>query len=165
MHLSAEQLEEMHAHLRAAYPDEGCGLIVGPPSGGAADGAERMRLIPCRNMQNEMHARDPKSYPRTARRAFLIDPFEMDRILREAKAQGEVLRGIFHSHPDEDSYFSQEDRDAAMPFGDLPSFPGVEHIVVSVREGEARESKSFLWDADRKDFVEGRITILEEERR
>lgn len=165
MHLTAEQLEEMNAHLRAAYPDEGCGLIVGPAPRSVADGADRMRLIPCRNMQNEMHARDPESYPRTARRAFLIDPFEMERILREAKAAGEVLRGIFHSHPDEDSYFSQEDKAAAVPFGDVPSFPDVEHIVVSVREGEVRESKAFHWDQEKKDFAEGRVSILEEETR
>lgn len=165
VHLSAEQFEEMSVHLRAAYPDEGCGLIVGPPPGGAADGVERMRLIPCRNMQNEMHARDPESYPRTARRAFLIDPFEMERILQKAKKGGEVLRGIFHSHPDEDAYFSQEDKDAAVPFGDIPSFPEVEHIVVSVRKGEVREGKSFFWDPDQKDFAEGRAIALKEEPR
>lgn len=143
----------MHRHARAAYPDECCGLITGPPP--AEDGGEdaRLRLFPCRNVQDEMHARDPQAYPRTGRRAFLIDPFEFERILREAEEAGEVLRGIFHSHPDEDAYFSREDRDAALPFGDIPSFPHAAHIVMSVRAGAVCGQKVFLWDAGRKDFV------------
>jgi proteasome lid subunit RPN8/RPN11 len=108
-----------------------------------------------------MHAKDPESYPRTARRAFLIDPFALERILREAKERGEVLRGIFHSHPDEDAYFSQEDREAAVPFGDVPSYPQAVHIVMSVREGEVRGAKAFRWDPARKDFLGGDPDVTE----
>lgn len=149
----------MHGHARAAYPDECCGVIVGPPAGEADGGPRRLRVLPLRNLQDEMHARDPESYPRTARRAFLIGPFELERVLREAKARGEVLRAIFHSHPDEEAYFSQEDRDAAVPFGDVPSYPEAAHIVMSVRGGEVKGVKVFRWDAGSRDFLADELEV------
>ncbi|MBT3350299.1 MAG: hypothetical protein HOJ95_01275 [Nitrospinaceae bacterium] len=160
MHLSSKQVEVMHQHARDAYPDECCGLIVGPPVGeSGSGGSEEKRLLPLRNVQNEYHERDPATYTRTARRAYLIDPFEFERILTEAKDSQEVLRGIFHSHPDEESYFSQEDKDAAVPFGDIPSFPHAEQIVMSVMGGEVKGAKVFLWSSDEKDFLEGELVV------
>lgn len=160
MKLTEEQMEQMYAHACAAYPDECCGVILGfPPSNSEL---ERYQIHPLRNVQNEFHERDPESYPRTARRAYLIEPFEFERILREAREKGEVLRGIFHSHPDEDAYFSQEDKDAAVPFGDVPSFPDAAHIVISVRGGEVNGYKVFRWDREGKDFIEAGLTVVAE---
>lgn len=157
--MTREQVEAMHRHAREAYPDECCGLILGAPR--AEEGAG-FRLLPCRNVQNEMHEKDPEGYPRTARRAFLIDPFEFERILKGAREAGEVVRGVFHSHPDEDAYFSREDEAAALPFGDRPSFPEAEHVVMSVREGVVRGQKVFAWDGERKSFLESELEIAEE---
>ncbi len=160
MQLTGEQMERMYAHARDAYPDECCGVILGPPPSDV--GHDKLRLHPLRNVQNEFHERDPESYPRTARRAYLIEPFEFERILREAREKGEVLRGIFHSHPDEDAYFSQEDKDAAVPFGDVPSFPDAEHIVMSVCGGEVRGYKVFRWEREAKDFIEAELVVAAE---
>jgi len=161
LRLTRDQAEMMHGHARAAYPEECCGVIVGPPPGEVNGGPQRLRVHLLRNLQNEMHAKDPQSYPRTARRAFLIDPFELERILREARSRGEVLRGIFHSHPDEEAYFSQEDRDAAVPFGDVPSYPEAAHVVLSVREGQVKGAKVFRWDPARRDFLPGDLDVVE----
>ena len=122
-------------------------------------GREKMRLLPLRNVQNEYHERDPETYTRTARRAYLIDPFEFERILKDARDSNEVLRGIFHSHPDEESYFSQEDKDAAVPFGDIPSFPHAEQIVMSVIDGVVKGARVFVWSSDEKDFIEGELVV------
>ena len=73
-----------------------------------------------------------------------------------------MIRGIFHSHPDEDAYFSQEDMDAAVPFGDIPAFPDAEHIVMSVRGGEVLRQKVFSWEAEGIFFVESELEIPEE---
>ena len=161
MRLNREQVEVMRRHAREAYPDECCGLILGPPRA-EGEKEEALALLPCRNVQNEMHEKDPEIYPRTARRAFLIDPFEFERIVKKAEEAGEVVRGIFHSHPDEDAYFSQEDMDAAVPFGDIPAFPDAEHIVMSVRDGVVLGQKVFSWEAEEKFFVESELEILEE---
>lgn len=160
MLLSSSMIEVMHQHARDAYPDECCGLIVGQPPGDAGmSGQERMRLLPLRNVQNEYHERDPETYTRTARRAYLIDPFEFERILEDARDNNEVLRGIFHSHPDEESYFSQEDKNAAVPFGDIPAFPQAEQIVMSVMKGEVKGARVFVWSSDGKDFLEGELVV------
>ena len=45
----------------AEYPNECCGVIL-------TRGAER-RIVACRNVQDQMHARDPITFPRTARNA------------------------------------------------------------------------------------------------
>ena len=132
------------------------------PPACAEDKEETFALSPCKNVQNEMHEKDPEIYPRTARRAFLIDPFEFERIVRRAEEAGEAVRGIFHSHPDEDAYFSQEDVDAAVPFGDIPAFPDAEHVVMSVREGVVLGQKVYFWDAEQKTFVESDLEIFEE---
>lgn len=161
MRLTREQVEAMRRHAREAYPEECCGLILGAPRAEEKQGAG-FRLLACRNVQNEMREKDPQAYPRTARRAFLIDPFELERILKEAREAGEVVRGIFHSHPDEDAYFSREDEAAALPFGGVPSFPEAEHVVISVREGVVQGQKVFSWDGERKSFLEGDLEIAEE---
>ena len=161
MRLNRDQVEAMHRHAREAYPDECCGLIIGPPPA-QGDKEENLSLSPCENVQNEMHEKDPEIYPRTARRAFLIDPFEFERIVRRAEEAGEVVRGIFHSHPDEDAYFSQEDVDAAVPFGDIPAFPDAGHVVMSVREGVVLGQKVYYWDAEQRTFVESDLEIFEE---
>ena len=103
-----------------------------------------------------MHEKDPEFYPRTARRAFLIDPFEFERIVRRAEEVGEVVRGIFHSHPDEDAYFSQEDVDAAVPFGDIPAFPDAEHVVMSVRGGRRSRPEGVFLGCGAKDLYRKR---------
>ncbi|MDP7369802.1 MAG: M67 family metallopeptidase [Nitrospinota bacterium] len=164
LRLTREQIDVMSRHAEDAYPEECCGLILGPPAGppsneAARNGREEVRLFPVRNVQNEYHERDPETYTRTARRAYLIDPFEFERILGEAKESGEVLRGIFHSHPDEDAYFSQEDKDVAVPFGDIPSFPDAEHVVMSVRERRVRDFKVFRWSTEEKDFAGGELAV------
>ena len=161
MRLNREQVEAMHRHAREAYPDECCGLIIGPPRA-EGEKEEALALLPCKNVQNEMHGKDPEIYPRTARRAFLIDPFEFERIVKKTGEAGEVIRGIFHSHPDEDAYFSQEDVDAAVPFGDIPAFPDAGHVVMSVREGVVLGQKVYYWDAEQRTFVESDLEIFEE---
>ena len=72
-----------------------------------------------------------------------------------------MLRGIFHSHPDEEAYFSQEDRDAAVPFGDVPSYPEAAHVVLSVREGQVKGAKVFRWDRASKDFLADDLDVVE----
>lgn len=161
MWLTREQIETMYAHAKEAYPNECCGLIVGPRLANEGAGRNGLRLLLCQNIQDEMHKRDPESYPRSARKAFFIDPVEFAHIVREADERKEVIRGIFHSHPDEEAYFSQEDKDAAVPFGDLPSFPDAEHIVISVRDGEIKGYKVFLWDREKKEFLPAESELKE----
>ena len=157
MRLSKEQSDMISEHAISSYPDECCGLILGPKQ--ESYQPSDLEIVLCRNIQNKMHELDPENYPRTERTAFLIEPKEFLRIDNSTK-EGKILIGIFHSHPDEDSYFSDEDKSAAVPFGDIPTFPDAEHIVVSVFENEIREIKVFAWDEKKKDFIQGIFNVV-----
>lgn len=132
------ELTRVVAHLEAAYPDEGCGLIL-------RDREQRFRIRPMRNAYDRYHARDPERFPRTARTAYLFDPGEQARVWAEAEARGEEVCCIFHSHADVGAYFSAEDRELAAPDGQ-PLLPGVSYLVVAVDQGKATAAKLFWWD-------------------
>ena len=146
-HLAEDLLAQIHQHATSVYPDECCGMIFGP----TGDVWELTRVLPVRNAQNEFHERDPKSFPRTARNAYFMEPREVMRALQHAREQGEELRVIYHSHPDADAYFSQEDVLQAT-FDGEPLHPGVAYLVLSVRKGTVAGGKTFHWDVEASTF-------------
>jgi proteasome lid subunit RPN8/RPN11 len=107
-------LEEIYAHCRGTYPEEGCGVLTGPVGRAAVTGVH-----PCANIQNRLHAEDPDSHPRDARTAYRIDPRDLFDLTRAVRDRGEELKGIFHSHADVGAYFSDEDQRQAAPVLDL----------------------------------------------
>ncbi len=123
-------------HLEAAYPSEGCGLILRGPEG--------WRIRPMENAWDRYHAQDPAQYPGSSRTAYLLDPKGFLRELTELAARGEELACIFHSHPDTGAYFSALDRAQAAPFGQ-PLFPETSWLVVSVAGGRACAARLFWW--------------------
>lgn len=74
-----EHLAAMVAHVRQAWPEEGCGLMGGPPGR-----VERVYLL-----ENVLHSRVE----------YRLDPAEQVRVMLEIDAAGWELCGIFHSHP------------------------------------------------------------------
>jgi len=135
----------MAARAEADYPEETCGFVfrIGPD----------VEVIPMENIQNRLHAEDPEANPRDARTAYCFDAAEMLRVLAEREKAGATLHAIYHSHPDHASYFSETDSEAAAPFGE-PSYPGVAHLVFSVRGGKTVDLKAFDWSDAEGRFVE-----------
>jgi proteasome lid subunit RPN8/RPN11 len=144
--LTAGELASINAQAEAEYPAECCGVVL------ARDGAPGDRLLfPCRNIQDELHARDAARYPRTARTAYFIDPKDLLTIGRR-EAQGYGVAVIYHSHVDAGAYFSATDRQNAL-IGGQPTYPEAVYVVVSVLEGRAAAANAFAWDAGAADFV------------
>lgn len=142
-------LEQIRRQAERDYPNETCGILVGPVG-------EREKITgtyPCRNVQDDYHARDPVSFPRTARTAYFIEPADLLRIERENRQRGCEIRVIYHSHVDAGAYFSEEDQRIALSEG-KPAYPSVSYLVVSVREGKSLEAAVFEWDEARKTFVQ-----------
>ena len=79
--LTRAHVDEMYAHAREACPAECCGLIGGE-TGGAAQTIYRLRNV----------ARDPLV-------AYEAAPEELFAVQREMRERGEMLLGIYHSHP------------------------------------------------------------------
>lgn len=132
----------------AEYPSECCGIVTGNDC--------LQRVHPCRNRQDELHAADPVSNPRTSREAYDIDRKEMDQILADAAAKAERIICFYHSHIDCSAYFSRTDRDAQTVFGE-PEFPEALHAVVSVQGRRVIEINGYLWDGEKNDFETIRI--------
>jgi [CysO sulfur-carrier protein]-S-L-cysteine hydrolase len=134
------------------FPYECCGFIIGD------DAVEEVR--PIKNIQNEMHARDPKSYVRDARTAFLMEPKEHLAVMREMDDRKLRLKVVYHSHPDHDAYFSATDRARACSFDpDEPDYPDAAYIVMSVKAGKFAGAAAFVWDASKRDFVEAKLNV------
>jgi len=109
----------MYRHCEKQYPEEACGLLVGPPDGALAGDCR-----PCANVQNRLRAEDPRAHPRGARTAYRIDPRELFDLTRTVRGEGLAFKAIFHSHADVGAYFSDEDQRQAAPLMELsvPAF-------------------------------------------
>jgi proteasome lid subunit RPN8/RPN11 len=92
--LSPILVEEIVAHLRAAYPNEGCGIIVGDRS--PASGGSPRRFVPLPNA-----ARSPLR--------FTIDADDLQRLEDELDRNDENYWAIVHSHVASRAYPSPTD--------------------------------------------------------
>ena len=150
--LARSTSDEIVRHAQETFPEECCGVVL---SDGKHD-----HVRPLVNIQNQLHALDPATYPRTAAIAYAMDPRELESILDEASRTGAKLKAFYHSHPDHDAYFSAEDKAFATPFGE-PTFPEAAQIVVSIYQRAVNAIKAFAWSDDVKDFLELPIQPME----
>ena len=86
--LEARILQEVVEHAKAAYPNEGCGLV------------SRTRFIPIPNVAQNASE-------------FEMDPAELIKALRELRTEGEELVAIYHSHPHGPLHLSKTDIERA----------------------------------------------------
>ena len=114
--------KEIVAHAKACYPRECCGFVV--------DG----RFVPIDNI------------------ARGDDEYEMDATQQLKAEQSGQISVIVHSHPDVGAYFSPRDKARALFDPETPWFPGVQYLVVSVRNGRVDGARLFTWDPAVKDF-------------
>ena len=146
MILTPEELVRVRAQAEAEYPAECCGVLL------ARDAPTPDRLLmACRNVQDELHAKDPIRHPRDSRTAYFIDPRDLLTIGRR-EGQGYRVATIYHSHVDTGAYFSATDRQNALIDGE-PAYPDAVYVVLSVLGGRVADAAAFVWDAPARDFV------------
>jgi len=146
MILTREELAQIQAQAVAEYPAECCGFVLV-----RAAGAPGRLLFPCRNVQNELHAKDPTEHPRDARTAYSIHRHDLKTVF-DLDRDGYRIAVIYHSHIDADAYFSEIDKGNALMNGE-PKFPEAVYIVVSVKERRAVGAAAFRWDPAQSDFA------------
>jgi proteasome lid subunit RPN8/RPN11 len=124
--ISAELQSKIVAHARDDHPDEACGVIAGPA------GTDRPeRFIPMLNAE-----RSPTFYR--------FDSLEQLRVWREMDDRDEAPVVIYHSHTATQAYPSRTDISYA-------SEPGAHYVLVSTRDGDDTEFRSFK-------IVDGEVT-------
>ena len=165
--------EGMAAHAVAEYPRECCGFLTGTgglddpdcsvdPDGsidpvGSVDPAS-WRVHRCRNIQDELHAKDPAEHPRDARTAYAFSRADMERLFfGEFDPPGARVQGFYHSHPDAPAYFSKKDRMDALT-GWLDPEPG--YLVLSVTKNAVSDIKMFRWVDDDTGFEELPVELV-----
>ncbi|HET7873994.1 MAG TPA: Mov34/MPN/PAD-1 family protein [Methylomirabilota bacterium] len=153
MILTAQEVAQMQAQASAEYPYECCGFVL------VRDRGTPNRLIfPCRNVQNELHAKDPARYQRDARTAYHIHDEDLRTVFGPLDRDGYRIAVIYHSHIDVGAYFSQTDKEQALMNGE-PAYPDAAYVVVSVVERTVQALGAFQWDPSRRDFAPVEITI------
>jgi proteasome lid subunit RPN8/RPN11 len=152
LHLTNNAWSEISRHAQETFPEECCGVVL---SDSAVD-----RVQPLKNIQNKLHSLDPQTYPRTAVIAYAMDPLELESVLHHAETKGQKLKAFYHSHPDHDAYFSEEDKAFACPFGE-PTYPDTAQIVVSIFSRMVKVIRAFAWSPAKKDFTEVPIARTE----
>lgn len=150
--LTPAELEAIQRHAETDYPAECCGVVLVR----SANDAER-RLLACRNIQDELHAKDPERFPRTSRSAYCIAHQDLLEIGRR-ESEGFEVRVIYHSHVDTGAYFSETDRRNAMVDG-TPAYPTATYVVVGVAQGRTSETRAHRWSAASGEFVEVPLVV------
>tara|TARA_B100000686_G_scaffold331799_1_gene395795 strand:- start:1678 stop:2136 length:459 start_codon:yes stop_codon:yes gene_type:complete len=144
--LAKDQLDEIYRHAVEEYPFECCGIVIGE-----VGNSDKDVLFRCTNIQNKLHEKDPKTYDRDARTAYNIDPKELMKILREVELKQLPIKVFYHSHPEHDAYFSEEDLRMALFEGE-PNYPEASYLVVSVYNKKIRDHAMFNWNPESKNF-------------
>jgi [CysO sulfur-carrier protein]-S-L-cysteine hydrolase len=144
--LKQEQLDEIHRHAVGEYPFECCGIVIGK-----VDHNDQDILFQCTNIQNKLHEKDPETFVRDARTAYNIDPKELMGIFKEVESKQLPIKVFYHSHPEHDAYFSEEDARMAL-FDGEPIYPEASYLVVSIYDKKIRDQALFTWSAETKTF-------------
>ena len=144
--ISQDNLGEIRKHALDVYPHECCGIVIG-----FAESKDDDILFRCTNIQNRLHKMDPTAYPRDAKTAYNIAPKELVKIFDQMQSKGMILKAFYHSHPDHDAYFSDEDKRMAL-FDGEPTYPDAKYLVVSVYDKVVRDEAWFEWDSQTRSF-------------
>jgi proteasome lid subunit RPN8/RPN11 len=97
--LASDADSSIRALAAVAYPNEGCGVLIGRFSG---DTVEVVEATSGTNTNTER-----------ARDRYLLDPGDIVRADRDARSRGLDIIGFWHSHPDHPARPSQFDTDHA----------------------------------------------------
>ena len=140
--ISEGQLDKIRRHAEAEYPRECCGLLVGRIED---DGRTRV-VVETVEVSNAWEGEGELGH------RMLITPQDYMRAERRFSKEGLGVVGNYHSHPDDRAVPSQFDLEHLAPW------PTMSYIVVSVKEGQAVDLRSWELVSDRSRFNEEEIS-------
>jgi proteasome lid subunit RPN8/RPN11 len=71
--------------------------------------------------------------------------------MKQLEEQGLVIKLFYHSHPEHDAYFSEEDKRLAL-FDNEPTYPDARYLVISVYNKKIRDQAFFEWNPATSSF-------------
>jgi proteasome lid subunit RPN8/RPN11 len=128
--LPEEIVRRIEAHGEETYPYECCGALLGRDGEGRR---EVLELLPLPNRRDD-----------SPRNRFELTPDDVRLAEKTARGKRLDLLGWYHSHPDAPARPSEFDREHAWPW--------YSYIIVSVRQGDARDMTSWRLRDDRSAY-------------
>lgn len=134
LRFTEDALKAMKTQAEAAYPFEGCGLLLGPYA------AEKVatKVVALRNaLRDEGRGRFD----------FTFAPQEFMSAQMAAEKENLDVVGIYHTHPDHPPRPSKTDEGQPMLAGWI-------NVIASVHGGTFKEAKAWYREDDQQPFVE-----------
>jgi [CysO sulfur-carrier protein]-S-L-cysteine hydrolase len=120
LQIRQDELDQMIAHVRAWYPNEGCGLL-------ATQGDEVVHVYKGDNIKQ-------------SKVLYEMDPRQVLDAMREIDENGWRLGAIFHSHPSSQSWPSETDLNLIFD-------PAVYMVIISLVDEEP-DVRAFRYDGE-----------------
>ena len=130
LRLRPEELRQIHLHACRAYPEEGCGVLIG------REGQGRREIEQAIGLENRHGDRRGQRY--------LIAPEQFLDAERRARAESLEVLGFFHSHPDAHARPASFDHEHAWDY--------YSYLIVSVSQGAVADTRAWRLRADRSGF-------------
>lgn len=141
--MSATVAADIRDAVRAAYPAEGCGVLLARPAASTADERVITHAVPVRNASCA-----------DARRRYRIPGDVVRAVERRAERHGSAVVGFYHSHPDRTAEPSP--RDAAL------AWPWYTYLIVPVDDGAIGPFRAWRLRERRDGFDEERLLLANE---
>ena len=132
-------LNGIRQHGSDAYPEEGCGFLLGTVTDSGDNRVAALHRATNRRSENR-----ERRYELTA-----DDYREADAA---AQTQGLDVVGVYHSHPDHPARPSETDVEEA-------TFPGYTYVIVSVHDGTPADLTAWALAPDRSEFQREEISL------
>ena len=135
-------LNAIRRHGAQAYPEEGCGFLIGTVEDG----------------DNQVLDTQPVANRQTGNRErrYQITPEDYREANRAAADRGLDIVGFYHSHPDHPAEPSETDLEEA-------TFPGYTYVIISVHGGTPHEITAWTLAPDRSEFRPENISVEQRE--
>jgi len=134
LRMDADVANKIRAHAMAIYPDECCGALFGKDTEGN-EPRKILQALPLANQRSD-----------APRNRFSIAPMDVMRAETTATAQGLLVVGWYHSHPDHPAHPSEYDREHALPW--------YSYVIVSVQRDGPTAITSWRLLEERAGYLE-----------
>jgi proteasome lid subunit RPN8/RPN11 len=137
--LTADQYRQIEDEGARAFPNECCGIIYGRDAGGQRV-VERLEPV-----NNDFEAGE--QYHR-----FSISPKQLMEAEKSAAANGQLVLGFYHSHPDHPARPSEYDREHGWPF--------YSYVIVSIMSRTPADMTCWVLNEQTEQFEQQEIQKL-----
>ena len=139
METTPDILDEIRAHGADAYPEEGCGFLLGTVTDTGTNRVTALR-------------RATNRHPEWRTRRYQLTADDYRDADAAAQERGLDVVGIYHSHPDHPAEPSETDLEEA-------TFPGYTYVIVSVHDGAPENLTAWTLAPDRSEFRREEIAV------